>query len=590
MRVFIFLVLLSISNLLSAQLPQVVSDIGDVFRWQSDLLKNHIVYTTYNEKAYGYENLFSSQGNSVGNVKLIDSVLHLIPVASNEQCFFVRKSDELWKTDGTLSNTKMIFKLPKNFTFWNYRFISSGDYLYFLTKDSIYGEEFWVTDGSGNANSTKMLGPYFLETDQLGTAVAYNGGVLLWVQKNNPLISNDSNDLYFFNKDSQKPVNLTDGFPRWGSGYPHASLSIPIAFKTKAYFAFDHRTYGMELFETDGTAKGTKVIDINAGLGNSFPNDAFIEYGKLFVCAYTKPSIYRNMVTIDESGIENILPFQTQTLITLESGKDYALTNDGIFLKGLSDTTDNRGWELWKTDGTKAGTSFVIDLKPGTQSSYPRYFRYAANTLVFEANKKVYVSNGTDNGTMLMPIEDSLLSAKSFTGYDDKIFFVGKLAQNDYHLYKYDKNSKARKIAPLGAENVINPLGEGNGSVDYGHRDLFTWKGEIFFTANYGQGKKLYKIGPNTSTAINNLVQEESQVLVYPNPSSSILNIQLNDMGESEINYAIFKLDGQLLQEYHQVKLENNSTTIALDNLESGMYFIMINSPYSKYYRRFIKY
>jgi hypothetical protein len=133
-------------------------------------------------------------------------------------------------------------------------------------------------------------------------------------------------------------------------------------------------------------------------------------------------------------------------------------------------------------------------------------------------------------------------------------------------------------------------LGSGNGSVDYGHNNLFNWKGEIYFLADYGQGKKLYKIGPNTSTAINNLVQEESQVLVYPNPSSSILNIQLNDMGESEINYAIFKLDGQLLQEYHQVKLENNSTTIALDNLESGMYFIMINSPYSKYYRRFIKY
>ncbi len=479
----------------------------------------------------------------------------------------------------------MIFKLPKNFTFWNYRFISSGDYLYFLTKDSIYGEEFWVTDGSGNANSTKMLGPYFLETDQLGTAVAYNGGVLLWVQKNNPLISNDSNDLYFFNKDSQKPVNLTDGFPRWGSGYPNASLIIPIAFKTKAYFAFDHRTYGMELFETDGTAKGTKVIDINPGLGNSFPDDAFIEYGKLFVCAYTKPGIYRNMVTIDESGIENILPFQTLTL-----DKDYALTNDGIFLEGLSDTTDNRGRELWKTDGTIAGTSFVIDLKPGTQSSNPRYFRYAANTLVFEANKKVYISNGTDNGTMLMPIEDSLLSARSFTGYDDKIFFVGKLGKNDYHLYRYDKSSKAGKIAPLGAEKAINPLGEGNGSVDYGHRDLFTWKGEIFFTANYGQGKKLYKIGASTSTAINNLVQEDSQVQVYPNPASSILNIQLNDMGESVINYAIFKLDGQLLQEYHQVKLENNSTRISLDNLESGLYFIRIDAGQSKYYNRFIKY
>ena len=583
MRAYIFLALLSISNLVSAQLPQVVSDIGDIFNWEYVTLQNHIVYTTF-EGSVAYSKLYSTQGNMANTNQICDSVIFLSNRVFREKCVFVRKSDELWISDGSKLNTKMIFKLPKNFTFWNYRFISSGDYLYFQTKDSIYGEEFWVTDGSGNANTTKMLGPYFIETDQLGTAVAYNGGVLLWVQKNNPLIVNDTNDLYFFNKDSQKPVNLTGEFPRWGSGYPSASLIIPLAFKTKAYFAFNHRTYGLELFETDGTANGTKVIDVNSGPGNSYPNDAFIEYGKLFVCANTA-SNSRNVITIDKDGIENILPFQT-----LNPNNDYAVTDSGIFLIGQSNTIDNRGWELWKTDGTKAGTSFVIDLKPGTQSSNPRYFSYAANTLVFEANKKVYISNGTDNGTLLMPIEDSLLSARSFTGYDDKIFFIGKLGQNDYHLYKYDKNSKARKIAPLGAEKAINPLGEGNGSVDYGHRDLFTWKGEIFFTANYGQGKKLYKIGPNTSTAINNLVQEESQVLVYPNPSSSILNIQLNDMGESEINYAIFKLDGQLLQEYHQVKLENNSTTIALDNLESGMYFIMINTPYSKYYRRFIKY
>lgn len=583
MRASIFLALLSLSNLVSAQLPQVVSDIGDIFNWEYVTLQNHIVYTTF-EGSVAYSKLYSTQGNMANTNQICDSVIFLSNRVFREKCVFVRKSDELWISDGSKLNTKMIFKLPKNFTFWNYLFVPSGDYLYFQTKDSIYGEEFWVTDGSGNANTTKMLGPYFIETDQLGTAVAYNGGVLLWVQKNNPLIVNDTNDLYFFNKDSQKPVNLTGEFPRWGSGYPSASLIIPLAFKTKAYFAFNHRTYGLELFETDGTSKGTKVIDVNSGPGNSYPNDAFIEYGKLFVCANTA-SNSRNVITIDKDGIENILPFQT-----LNPNNDYAVTDSGIFLIGQSNTIDNRGWELWKTDGTKAGTSFVIDLKPGTQSSNPRYFSYAANTLVFEANKKVYVSNGTDNGTMLMPIEDSLLSARSFTGYDDKIFFIGKLGQNDYHLYKYDKNSKARKIAPLGAEKAINPLGEGNGSVDYGHRDLFTWKGEIFFTANYGQGKKLYKIGANTSTAINNLVQEESQVQVYPNPSSSILNIQLNDMGESEINYAIFKLDGQLLQEYHQVKLENNSTTIALDNLESGMYFIMINTPYSKYYRRFIKY
>ena len=588
MRGLLFILLLSISNLLSAQLPQKVSDVGDIFTWQSVLLKNHIVYTTYNEKASEYDYLFSSQGNIANTNQICDSVTFLSNRVFREKCFFIRKFDEIWVTDGTKSNTKMIFKLPKHFQFnreTSFTFTPSGDYLYFQTKDTINGAEFWVTDGSGNANSTKMLGPYFLETDQLGTAVAYNGGVLLWVQKNNPLIVNDTNDLYFFNKDSQKPVNLTGEFPRWGSGYPSASLIIPLAFKTKAYFAFNHRTYGMELFETDGTADGTKVIDISPGLDNSYPDDAFIEYGKLFVSAYTKPGIYRNMVTIDENGIENILPFQTLVL-----SNDYAVNANGIFLKGANDTIDNRGWELWRTDGTKAGTSFVFDTKPGPQSGNPRYFGSVSNTIAFEANGKVFTSNGTDIGTIEMPIEDSLLMARSFQGYDDKIFFVGKLAKNNYHLYKYDGTGKASKIAPIGSESAINPLGSGNGSVDYGHNNLFNWKGEIYFLADYGQGKKLYKIGANTSTSVNNLVQEESQVLVYPNPSSSILNIQLNDMGESEINYAIFKLDGQLLQEYHQVKLENNSTTIALDNLESGMYFIMINSPYSKYYRRFIKY
>jgi ELWxxDGT repeat protein len=586
MRAFIFLVLLSISNLLSAQLPQVVSDIGDVFRWQSDLLKNHIVYTTYNEKAYGYENLFSSQGNSVGNVKLIDSVTHLIPVASNEQCFFVRKFDEIWVTDGTKSNTKMIFKLPKNFQFnreTSFTFTPSGDYLYFQTKDTINGAEFWVTDGSGNANSTKMLGPFFSEADQLGVAVGFNQGVILSVTNRTPPAFYDTADLFYFNKDSQKPVNLTKGYPRWGAGFTESSF-IPKVFKNKAYFVFDHRIWGYELFETDGTFAGTKVIDINPGSGNSYPKYPFIEFGKLFVSAKTRPGLYSNMVTIDESGIENILPFQTLVL-----SNDYAVNANGVFLKGANDTIDNRGWELWKTDGTKAGTSFVFDTKPGPQSGNPRYFGSVSNTIAFEANGKVFTSNGTDVGTIEMPIEDSLLMARSFQGYDDKIFFVGKLAKNNYHLYKYDGTGKARKIAPIGSESAINPLGSGNGSVDYGHNFLFNWKGEIYFLANYGQGKKLYKIGANLPNANNTILREEAQVQIFPNPAFSILNIQLNDMVESEINYSIINSEGKLMQKSDGVSVDNNQTQVSIENLNAGLYFILIESKNSKSCKRFIK-
>ena len=582
MRAFIFLALFSISNLLSAQLPQKVSDVGDVFNWQFVTLQNHIVYTAF-EGSVTYSKLYSTQGNMANTNQICDSVIFLSNRVFREKCVFVRKYDELWISDGTKLNTKMIFKLPEHFQF-TYEFIISNDYLYFKTNDSINGKEFWVTDGSGNANSTRMLGPFFSESDRLGYAVGFNQGVILSVTNRTPPAFYDTADVYYFTKDSQKPVNLTKGYPRWGDGYPSADLNIPLAFKTKAYFAFDHRTYGMELFETDGTADGTKVIDINPGLGSSYPDDAFIEYGKLFVSAKTRPGLYSNMVTIDENGIENILPFQTLVL-----SNDYAVNANGIFLKGANDTIDNRGWELWKTDGTKAGTSFVFDTKPGPQSGNPRFFSSVSNTIAFEANGKVFTSNGTDIGTIEMPIEDSLLMARSFQGYDDKIFFVGKLAKNNYHLYKYEKTGKASKIAPIGSESAINPLGSGNGSVDYGHNYLFNWKGEIYFLANYGQGKKLYKIGANTSTAVNNLVQEESQVQVYPNPASSILNIQLNDMVESEINYSIINSEGKLMQKSDGVSVENNQTQVSIENLNAGLYFILIESKNSKSCKRFIK-
>jgi ELWxxDGT repeat protein len=581
MRAFIFLVLLSISNLLSAQLPQKVSDVGDVFNWQFVTLQNHIVYTAF-EGSVTYSKLYSTQGNIANTNQICDSVIFLSNRVFREKCVFVRKSDELWISDGTKLNTKMIFKLPKHFQF-TYEFIISNDYLYFKTNDSINGKEFWVTDGSGNANSTRMLGPFFSESDWLGSAVGFNQGVILSVTNRTPPAFYDTADVYYFNKDSQKPVNLTKGYPRWGAGFTESSF-IPKVFKNKAYFVFDHRIWGYELFETDGTFAGTKVIDINPGSGNSYPKYPFIEFGKLFVSAKTRPGLYSNMVTIDESGIENILPFQTLVL-----SNDYAVNANGIFLEGANDTIDNRGWELWKTDGTKAGTSFVFDTKPGPQSGNPRFFSSVSNTIAFEANGKVFTSNGTDIGTIEMPIEDSLLMARSFQGYDDKIFFVGKLAKNNYHLYKYEKTGKASKIAPIGSESVINPLGSGNGSVDYGHNYLFNWKGEIYFLANYGQGKKLYKIGANTSTAINNLVQEEPQVQVYPNPASSILNIQLNDMVESEINYSIINSEGKLMQKSGGVSVDNNHAQVSIENLNAGMYFIMIESKNSKSYKRFIK-
>src|SRR5262245_26791371 len=53
---------------------------------------------------------------------------------------------------------------------------------------------------------------------------------------------------------------------------------------------------------------------------------------------------------------------------------------------------NNHGRELWKTDGTAAGTALVKDINPGRGSSYPEYLTNFNETLFFVANDG---SNGT---------------------------------------------------------------------------------------------------------------------------------------------------------------------------------------------------
>src|SRR5262249_30949661 len=65
------------------------------------------------------------------------------------------------------------------------------------------------------------------------------------------------------------------------------------------------------------------------------------------------------------------------------------------------------GRELWKTDGTDAGTALVKDINPGRGSSYPEYLTNFNGTLFFVANdgtngKELWKSDGTAAGTVLV--------------------------------------------------------------------------------------------------------------------------------------------------------------------------------------------
>ncbi len=69
---------------------------------------------------------------------------------------------------------------------------------------------------------------------------------------------------------------------------------------------------------------------------------------------------------------------------------------------------DGNGRELWKSDGTTAGTIRVKDIAPGTANSDPSEFAIASGLLYFAATgptgRELWRSDGTAGGTI--PIKD----------------------------------------------------------------------------------------------------------------------------------------------------------------------------------------
>jgi ELWxxDGT repeat protein len=77
--------------------------------------------------------------------------------------------------------------------------------------------------------------------------------------------------------------------------------------------------------------------------------------------------------------------------------------NGTLFFRASDGST---GYELWKSDGTQAGTSLVKDIWPNSSSSSPNNFIAVNGTLFFSANDgltgtELWKSDGTQVGTVL---------------------------------------------------------------------------------------------------------------------------------------------------------------------------------------------
>ncbi len=425
----------------------------------------------------------------------------------------------------------------------------------------------------------------------------------------------------------------TNGSPGSGSlvaDYHQANdffIAYPmtITMNNVMYFIGNDGLSGFELWRTNGTEAGTYLVkDINPGIESSLlltnVKQYFAQLNGFIYFGAAEPvhgaELWKSDgTTIGTSMVANI-DTTAPSIPNIGSNPAFLCTyNNAVYFSAFR-TVDGR--ELWKTDGTAAGTELVKDIAAGDGA--PSGLIVHNGTLYFSAyhpndNYTLYKSNGTTAGTSVVfapasggPTTNSDATFHIFKG---KLFFEATSSDGFYRIWYSDGSTSGTSSLPsspdvftdyptsiLATSNYLYFIsGDGNSPGIYRATDLpnqMIRLTDVNFEANSfhplfllndcilargtdgSTGDELYAVCNQITQPVGLDLKEEVTLELFPNPAQDKVQIRLK---EDNIDLKeVHLVDWKGVAVSCSVKQTDEKTIelSELSHLSSGMYMVMI--------------
>jgi len=340
----------------------------------------------------------------------------------NESFFAFRNystdGSEMWVSDGTAERTHILkdvnlLNLSILPSYHNYSVFNQK--LYFVADDGLNGYELWVTNGS--EYGTRLL----KDINNNSTALDHSNSMPLnFTIFKNKLFFTAYTGIYdwevWFTDGTEEGTKMLKDINPFNNDQPGRPKFFKV-FNDRLYFIADDGVHGQEIWVTDGTEEGTVLLkDINVSDNGSFSfgiPDFTVFNNRLYFAADDGINGVELWVTDGtENGtsmLKDINPGIYSEIPQSGSPRMFQVFNDQLFFVAYS---FNHGFELWKTDGTEAGTTIFKEIYTdpmylGGVLAYGQTFAVLNNKMYFQATDgihgyELWATDGTADGTMMV--------------------------------------------------------------------------------------------------------------------------------------------------------------------------------------------